>query len=226
MRIIAFGDVHMAANRCRRIPDSTTADLVIVTGDLTNFGHRAEGRKVIDELMAVNPRLLAVIGNLDHHEIDSYLDQLEINLHGRARIVAGPLCIIGLGGSNITPFATPTEFSETELARILTAAHRQAEELRAKRPDGEKKMPTILVSHVPPRDTRVDRLRSGRGVGSLAVRRFIETHQPEICLTGHIHEARGEDWLGATHVLNPGMFVQGGWVEMTLNHSILTATLK
>jgi len=226
MRILAFGDVHMSAQQCRRLPDAGKADLVLVIGDLTNFGRKPDARIVLDELLSVNSRLLGVIGNLDHYEINDYLDQLDMNLHGQARIVDGKIHVMGAGGSNITPFGTPTEFSENEITEILMRGYRQTEEFGSLAPLSNRKMPTILVSHVPPRNTRVDRLTNGQHVGSTAVRAFIETYQPEICLTGHIHEARGEDRIGKTHIINPGMFHKGGWVEITLNHTTLTAILK
>lgn len=51
----------------------------------------------------------------------------------------------------------------------------------------------VFVSHAPPRDTALDRIGSGIGVGSLAVRRFLErwgrTGRLICSLHGHIHES-------------------------------------
>ncbi|SHO46311.1 metallophosphoesterase [Desulfopila aestuarii] len=226
MRIVAFGDIHMSGRQCRCIPGADSAELLIATGDLTNYGKNKDAKEVLDELLAVNPNVLAVIGNLDHFEINDYLDQLDMNLHGQARLIQGKLWLIGAGGSNITPFRTPTEYSESEINEILMRGYNMAAEYRSLMHYGKERLPTILVSHTPPRDTLVDRLRDGRHVGSSAVRAFIETYQPELCLTGHIHEAQGEDWIGKTHIINPGMFRNGGWVEILLNQTTLTATLK
>lgn len=226
MRIIAFGDVHMTAQRCRQIPGADSADLIIATGDLTNYGKKPDAKTVLQDLLTINPNILAVIGNLDHLEINDYLEQLDVNLHGQARLIQGLVSVIGAGGSNITPFRTPTEFTENELAVILKQGYDQAMAFCSLPPLNRRKMPLILVSHAPPKGTKVDRLASGKHVGSTAVRAFIENYQPDLCLTGHIHEARGEDWLGVTHIINPGMFKMGGWVEITLNHTTLTATLK
>lgn len=227
MRIIAFGDVHMSARVCRHIPGIGSADLIIATGDLTNYGRKGDAKKVLEELLSVNPRLLAVLGNLDTIEINDYLEQLDLNLHGQARLIQGKICLIGAGGSNITPFRTPTEFSEREITEILMRGYNQATEYIAlATPLHRCKIPMILVSHAPPHGTRVDRLRNGRHVGSTAVRSFIEKYQPELCISGHIHEAKGEDTLGATRILNPGMLQQGGWVDITLNASTLNAILQ
>lgn len=227
MRIIAFGDVHMSARMCRQIPGISSADLLIATGDLTNYGKKEDAKSVLEELLSINSRLLALIGNLDNFEINDYLEQLDLNLHGQARLVQGKICVIGAGGSNITPFQTPTEFSESEISENLMRGYTQGMEYIAlATPLHRCKIPMILISHAPPRGTRVDRLRNGRHVGSTAVRSFIEKYQPELCITGHIHEARGEDILGKTRILNPGMLQQGGWVDISLNASTLNATLQ
>jgi Icc-related predicted phosphoesterase len=41
-------------------------------------------------------------------------------------------------------------------------------------------------------------------VGSKAVRKAIETHQPLLGLHGHIHEAKGASKIGRTLCINPG----------------------
>ena len=73
----------------------------------------------------------------------------------------------------------------------------------------------ILVAHCPPYQTAIDRIHSGLHVGSHSVRSFIETYQPDLCISGHIHEAPGEDTIGRTHLINPGMLAQGGYVTVT-----------
>jgi Icc-related predicted phosphoesterase len=227
MHIIAFGDIHMATDRCRDIPGIHEADLILLTGDLTNFGSRKETKKVLDEVMSHNPNVLAQFGNLDHPEINDYLEQLDINLHGQSRLVQGKLCIVGVGGSNPTPFRTPSEFSEDELTAIAGKAYRQGlEYIALAEPVFGNRIPILLVSHVPPANTLIDRLRHGRHVGSMAIRRLIEEYQPDLCISGHIHEAKGTDTIGRTTVMNPGMFRDGGWIDIRLFQSTLQATLQ
>ena len=227
MHIIAFGDIHMAANACRNIPGIRQADLVLLTGDLTNFGSQREVQQVLDEVMTFNPRVLAQFGNLDRPDINEHLDHLGINLHGRGLLVHDRLCIVGIGGSNPTPFHTPTEFSEEEMMLIGTKAYQQGlDAIAQKGPAHGSRIPVLLVSHAPPANTRVDMIFDGRHVGSTAVRRIIEDYQPEICVTGHIHEAKGSDSIGSTTILNPGTLRSGGWVDIHLTHSTLRAILQ
>lgn len=47
---------------------------------------------------------------------------------------------------------------------------------------------TVFVFHTPPDNTSLDQRYDGSHVGSMAVRLFIEKHQPYLTLHGHIHE--------------------------------------
>jgi len=76
---------------------------------------------------------------------------------------------------------------------------------------------TIFLGHCPPYDTPLDRAGlDGRMVdhvpldvhiGSIAVRRFLEEHQPAMSLHGHVHESRTltgrwNMWLGKTFAVS------------------------
>ncbi len=204
MKIVAFGDIHMEHSAIRNIPDLDKADLVIVTGDFTNFGGMEEAASILKAIRKINSSVLGLLGNLDQPSVDDYLTKEGINLHGRGLMVGEDLGIFGVGGSNATPFNTPTEFSEEELRRFIYQGYRMVEKAPVK----------IMVSHTPPKDTKTDRISSGVNVGSNAVREFIEKEQPDFCLTGHIHESRAEDRIGKTVILNPGMLKNPGWIEI------------
>ena len=214
MRIIAFGDIHMDTDKVADIPAIKSAEHIIVTGDITNYGSSLDAKTVLNRLRTVNSSILAVAGNLDQPDVADYLEDIEISLHGRGRIIEG-LGIMGLGGSNYTPFNTPYEFSEQELGGLLASGFNQLKETEN----------LILVSHTPPMETNTDRLLNGRHVGSYAVRRFIEEKQPLLCLTGHIHESRGQDYIGRTQVLNPGMLKEGGYIEVLYENSEISAAI-
>ena len=227
MRIIAFGDIHMSSGEIRKIPGVETADLIILNGDLTNYGTRHDAKRILNEILSINLSVLALIGNLDNYEINAYLDELNLNLHGQARLFQEKVCLIGIGGSNTTPFRTPTEFSEEELATIGEQAYSQGLEFKMLSESlHNSRIPVILVSHAPPHGTLLDRLRNGRHVGSRAIRAIIEKHQPDLCIAGHIHEGKGVDTIGRTTVINPGMFRQGGWIDIRINTSHIDATLQ
>ena len=60
MKIISFGDIHEDYSNLKPLKNELeAADLVIVTGDLTNFNGRKEAEKVIEEIMKYNKNILA-----------------------------------------------------------------------------------------------------------------------------------------------------------------------
>jgi len=216
MKIVSFGDVHMATRNLARM-DSVMrdTDLVILSGDLTNFGGTADARKVIDEVRHACPQVLAVPGNLDQPEVFPFLEEQGIALHGKG-IVLGGIGIFGCGGSNVTPFGTPSELTEDEIYDALRSGYQQVRDRR----------PLLMVCHTPPHDTRCDRIVGGKAAGSTAARRFIEEVQPDVCISGHIHESVGIDTLGPTTILNPGPFKGGGYIVVIGEGARLEARLE
>jgi hypothetical protein len=202
MKIISFGDVHMATrNLARMEAELRDCDLIIVSGDLTNFGGVADARKVLDAVRGACPNVLALSGNLDQPEVIPFLEQEGIALHGRGYVIGG-IGIFGCGGSNITPFATPTELTEDEIYSTLRSGYEAVRDTR----------PLLMICHTPPFDTKCDRIMSGRPVGSTAARRFIEEVKPDVCISGHIHESAGVDSIGPTRIFNAGPFKGGGYI--------------
>ncbi|MCP4266142.1 MAG: serine/threonine protein phosphatase [Candidatus Brocadiaceae bacterium] len=216
MKIISFGDIHEDLNKLIPLKkDLKNADLVIVTGDLTNFHGRKEAENVIEEIMKYNENILAQLGNLDQPEVNDYLTEKGINLHGNG-FIRDDIGIFGVGGSNPTPFNTPTEFSEDEIETFLLEGIDKIKDATFK----------IMVPHMPPKDTKLDIISAGVHVGSQSVRDFIVKHKPDITLSGHIHEARGSDTIENTLVFNAGMFREGGYVVITKHPEHLSAELR
>ncbi len=215
MIIIAIGDIHMDTESIKRIPGIHKADCVVLTGDLTLVGGRREAGTVLDAVAALNPRIYAQIGNMDRCEVDVMLTERGINLNGSGVILEG-VGLFGLGGSTPTPFGTPSEFSEEELEARLQQAYEAVKGARRK----------ILFSHTPPIQTRLDRVRGGLHAGSRAVRKFLERTAVDVCICGHIHEAAGNDRVGSTPVINPGMIGQGGYVCIRCDEEGVSASLE
>ena len=127
--------------------------------------------------------------------------------------------MITVGLSTVTPWDTPREASEDEIAAAI-------DEAVAEVPDVSR---CVFNLHCPPKDTPIDTclklkivpgelprpIREGgrfvtTGGGSDAVRRAIERYQPLVGLHGHIHESGGRFRIGRTQTFNPGSeYVQG-----------------
>jgi Icc-related predicted phosphoesterase len=216
MKIVSFGDVHMAIGHMAKIAvELATADLIILSGDLTNFGGHDDARKVLTAARSYCPAVLALPGNLDRPDVIDFLRHEQAALHGESQRIEN-LGIFGCGGSNITPFHTPLEYQDEELGAILARAHVDVVDAPAQ----------LMVCHTPPYATRLDRLTNGTPVGSQSVRCFIEQHQPQVCVTGHIHESPGVDIIGRTKILNAGPFSAGGYIIIHYHEGMLDADLK
>ena len=193
MKIVCIVDMHGNTKPIDSIGDVlSSADLVIIAGDLTHFGGAKDASEVIEAVGKYNKNILAVTGNCDTKEAEGYLDELNVNLHGRTVDIDG-LSFTGAGGSLPCPSPTPNVYTEEEYERIFEGSVH-----------GTDGPPRILVSHQPPVNTLNDRLPNGEHVGSRTVREFIERHNPLVCFSGHIHEAPGIDSIGGTKIVNPG----------------------
>ena len=216
MKIISFGDVHEDTSNLIKIKSELeNADLIVISGDLTNYHGKMEAKKVLESVKKYNKHLLAQYGNLDQPEVDGYFTSEGINLHGNGYIFED-IGIFGCGGSTSTPFNTPSEISEADIERFLTNGYNKVKNAKWK----------IMVCHTPPKDTAIDVIRSGLHVGSSVVRDFIIKYKPDVCISGHIHESRGKEMLGNTIILNAGMFRDGWYLEIDVDKGGISAVLK
>jgi len=222
---IAVGDVHESIGMLGAIPGIKEAEGLILTGDLTNRGREDKAQRVLDQARAANPTLLAQMGNMDHAEVGELLSRRGENIHRQARLLAPGLVLMGVGWSTPTPFGTPSETSEAELADWIRQTHQLALDVAASECTACP-FRLVAVIHTPPLNTALDRIASGVHVGSAGVRAFIEEAQPDVVVCGHIHEAVGEEHLGRSHVLNPGLLASGGYVRLAFTGGALRASLE
>jgi uncharacterized protein len=216
MKFISISDIHMATRNLDRMGEVLGGcDLMILAGDLTNFGGIDDTRKVLADVRRVCAKVLAVPGNLDQPEVMPFLEREGIALHGKGLVVDG-VGIFGCGGSNISPFHTPIELTEEEIDAALRAGYAEVRDVR----------PLVMICHAPPFETKCDRLVNGKAVGSTAARRFIELVKPDICISGHIHESAAEDAIGPTKIFNAGPFKGGGYVVVKSEGRALDARLE
>jgi uncharacterized protein len=184
-------------------------DALIVGGDITTGGTPDEAERAIDSWRPLAPRLLAVAGNMDSPEIDRRLAELGVALDGRG-VVLGGVGVFGLSAAPVSPLATPYELGDDELERRIARGYEAVEGCRL----------TVFCPHAPPADTACDRLASGKHVGSKVVRAFVERAQPDLVLCGHIHEARGVDFVGSSRIVNPGPVRSGHYAVVEIDGDI------
>ena len=188
-RALIFSDIHNDSKALEKLMD-IEADYYFAAGDLVNW---ARGLDKMGEILKKRAAQMYILpGN---HESASNIKDLcarygFTNFHEQAMQI-GATHVAGLGYSSPTPFNTPGEYSEQEIAARLSKFA------------GLK--PLVLICHAPPLDTALDRIKEGLHAGSRAVHEFIDKQQPEYFFCGHIHESEGVVLqMGSTRAQNVG----------------------
>jgi uncharacterized protein len=154
-------------------------------------------------------RVIVTPGNDDELSVDAVIEASPFveAAEGKIARIGDRHEMLSLGWANETPWDTPRECPEGELAAKIAALADQIEDMDN----------AIFNIHVPPYGTGLDSapeledattVKRGGGimkaVGSTAVRDAILEYQPLLSLHGHIHESRGSQKLGRTLAINPG----------------------
>jgi len=194
MKILVLSDIHGAVEKIPIIVRSQqNIDLVLIVGDLTQSGGYNEARAVVAPFIDRGFSLFAVPGNMDREGVLDYLNERNVSIHGSGRIFNG-IGFFGVGGSNLTPFHTPFELNDAELTACLDAGFNTVADCTY----------TVLVSHAPPFDTKLDRTYHGVHCGSKVVKEYIKMKALTLCVCGHIHESYHQDMIENTVCVNVG----------------------
>jgi Icc-related predicted phosphoesterase len=189
MKLLVFSDIHGDYAALERLV-AEEADLYIAAGDLTSWGR---GLDACGEILKKRAdRVWVLPGNHESAaQIAAFAKKFGLSdFHGRT-FVADGWHVAGLGYSTPTPFNTPGEYSEEEMARCL-------------KPFAGLE-PLALICHCPPLGTALDQVRKGVHAGSRSIREFLEKHRPRHFVCGHIHEAEGVAIrIGDTEAVNAG----------------------
>jgi uncharacterized protein len=189
MKIQIFSDIHGDLKSLEKLL-AVPADIYISAGDLSTFGKGLDGCGPI--LAKQAGRTWVIPGNHEtaeqNHEFCAGAGLLDF--HQQLRQI-GSNYLAGLGYSNPTPFNTPGEYTEEQIAAALGAFRNHS--------------PLYLVVHAPPYGSKLDEFAPGKHAGSHAVREWVEREHPEMLFCGHIHECGGKsDQIGQTRCFNVG----------------------
>jgi Icc-related predicted phosphoesterase len=195
LRLLFVVDIHKSSDALSRIIsfiDDHKPDVLVIGGDITTFGPLDYAKELLNGLP--NLPVLALPGNCDPREILPIIDSSPAkNLHGKKEILEG-ITLVGLGGSNSTPFNTPFELEEEEI-------YEQLDKLMVPG--------AILILHFPIKG-RLDLAGRGINTGSSAAKEIVEKYRPSLVLSGHIHESKGiETDDEGTIYANPGPLKDG-----------------
>ncbi len=188
-RILAAGDFHGDSKITKRLADKAVkenVDLVVLTGDITGL---IETENIIKPFIEKGKRVVFVPGNWEDEVTAAFLSRL----YG-VKNVADNYVIYGDGNVGIFGVGSPGVLRLNE-GRAFDKLKKDFEKIK----NLEKK---IMISHIHAAGTKSE----FSGIkGSVAVRKAIEEFQPDIFLSGHIHEGEGIfETIGKTRVYNVG----------------------
>ena len=189
MKLLIFSDIHNNLKALERLME-TEADYYFAAGDLVSW---AKGLAACGDILKRRAHQVYVLpGNHESAEqITAFCAKFGLHDFHEHTLQIGKYHVAGLGYSSPTPFDTPGEYTEAQLAEKLAPF--------------AALQPLVLICHAPPLGTPLDRVREGLHAGSQAVREFVNQYQPEYLFCGHIHEAEGVTIeMGKTKATNVG----------------------
>jgi uncharacterized protein len=188
LRILAAGDFHgnpRIAKQLAERAEREKVDLVILTGDLVGL---VPTKEIIKPFKDKKQRIVFVPGNWETEEDAQRLEaQYKIKNLENHYLKYKNTGLIGIGSADWALYP-----DEEQTFEHLKKEHSKIKDL-------EKK---ILVSHIHAAGTKSE--LSGFE-GNMGLRKAIEKFQPDIFISGHIHELEGvEEKIGKTRVINVG----------------------
>lgn len=228
-RVAAIGDLHVrgAHDRCD-IPGlenlAERADLLVLTGDLTDNGRLVEAEAVADLFAATRMPVIAVLGNHDHRSLRRSAFRrvferrgIEI-LEGQAttiRVAGGALVgVAGTTGSGGGFWVTgrPDGFPTRTFERLAIRARREGDAL-ARALDALDADILVAATHFAPTTATLGREPPAKYwmLGTSALGLVIDRYHPDLVLHGHAHlgALRGR-MAGGSPVRNVALPVAGG----------------
>lgn len=187
-KILAAGDFHGDSDTAKRLAEKAekeNVDLVILTGDITGF---IETENLLKPFIKKGKKVVFVPGNWETKETADFLSKLYgIKNIGEHYLKYKDIGIFGIGSADWRLFLNEK--------KAFNKLKKDFEKIK----DLEKK---IMVSHVHAAGTKSE----FSGIpGSEALRKAIKEFQPNLFISGHIHEAEGlQEKIGKTKVINVG----------------------
>jgi Icc-related predicted phosphoesterase len=189
-KILAAGDFHGDSKATRELAERAykeKVNLVILTGDITS---QIQTENLLKPFKERGQKVVFVPGNWDSSETIDFLSKLYgIKNINDNYVVYDDVGIFGIG--------SPDWQMNLNEKKAFEKLKRDFDKIKAL--NLEKK---IMVSHIHPAKTKAE----FSGIpGSTALKKAINEFQPDIFLSGHIHEAEGlSEKIGKTRVYNVG----------------------
>jgi len=193
MKLLVAGDFHGDSSSAVRLAKRASAekvDIVLLCGDIVEMN--TDSKNLIKPFADAGKKVILIPGNHDGFAVADFLaDMYNVrNLHGYSAVY-GDVGLFGCGGANIGLEA----LSEEEIFSILKKGFERVKNL------GKK----IMVTHVFPSGSLMDKMSHTNLIGSAGVRKALLELKPDILFCSHAHEAEGvEERIGNTNVICVG----------------------
>src|SRR5215831_1172404 len=215
MRIAAAADLHFTPQNYDRIREPMShvreeADVLVLAGDLTNFGKPEEMQSLLNALVRLRVPIVAVLGNHDYESgqqeelmkmmTDEGIKVLDGSSYEKDGVgFAGTKGFIGGFGRGVL-----TSFGEKEVKAFVQAS--VDETLRLERAVSMLRTPkTVVVTHYAPivQTVHGEPQEIWPYLGSSRLAEVIDRHQVTLALHGHAHHGKLEgNTLGGVPVRN------------------------
>ena len=219
VRVAAAGDIHVREANAEQVGEAfqaiaPEADLILLAGDLTTHGEPDQAAFLADACKGLEPPVVAVLGNHDHHcaraqELRAALEEAGITVLERSSrvyeidgvevgVVGAKGFVGGFAGSHLPDFGEPL------LRQLYRETSDEVEAIRAG---------LVAVAHCPVRIgllhyAPVEDTLAGEPpgiqtfLGSSRLADPIREHEPDLVLHGHAHAGSFEGSIGPTPVRN------------------------
>jgi Icc-related predicted phosphoesterase len=214
VRVAAVGDLHVGHDTAGRLRPGlegidARADLLLLAGDLTHHGLRAEAELLASELADLGLPIVAVFGNHDYHHGDEATVRSILEEHGVVVLEAEGVTFeingvrVGIGG--VKGFgggfagACASEFGEPEMKAFIRHTKGAARRLRVALEELRCDLRIALTHYAPIKDTLMgERPEIYPFLGSYLLGEAIDHAGCHLALHGHAHRGteRGQSAIG------------------------------
>jgi Icc-related predicted phosphoesterase len=203
VRIAAVGDIHLGEDcRGRLRPHFMAlegkADVLLLAGDLTDYGNAAQALVVADEVRGLPVPVVAVLGNHDYHcgyasGVRSTLERAGVTvLEGESVTLQVAGCRLGIAG--VKGFgggftgACGHKFGEDEMKLFIKITEDAAHALEARLRALEADFRIGLLHYAPVKDTLAgERLEIFPFLGAYQLGAALDNAGADLALHGHAH---------------------------------------
>src|ERR1700722_15490666 len=215
MRIAATADLHFTPQRWGPLRDEMDrvrdeADVLVVAGDLTNYGRPDEMEPLLNVLVRLRVPVIAVLGNHDY-ESDNQAELSKMMIDGGIKVLDGSAYErdgVGFAGTKgfVGGFGRGllTGFGEPEIKQFVQASIDEA--LKLERAMAQLRTPKrVVVVHYSPICATVQ----GEApeifpfMGTTRLAEVVDRHGADLVLHGHAHHGQLEGkTIGGSPVYN------------------------